>query len=343
MYLKKKINRMKLFKINRKWLKAGLLCWALAGIVFFSCVYLDEVLYESSVKAGETATFIMKTHMEPLADIEDDRLIVAILVPKSWKAAQNTKVTYINSLEAGVVKSMSIIPESSMPKNMPGYTWEAALRDRFGFGPNVLDDMEWIPYQSDEAGRVTNNEKMSIEIKIETKTGTENLRAKLGFFVNHSDDGLGTSADHFKIQFTDCFEVTDGEGVLIDFCEKHFNLFQPSSVTKDDIVSLKFQGDIEPNDLDNAGEIFLQIKAYTDAGNEYAVLERNAKTRMQRELENGRTYSLTFWPSEYFGVPEQESITRIEYYFTNEDATAFVKETQDDGTQTWFLTPFTCK
>jgi hypothetical protein len=329
-----------LYKIQRKALGAGLLVLLATGIILFSCVYLDEILYEPTVKAGETAVFIMKTRMEPHEDHDNIRLIIAILVPKSWNAAKNAKLTYFNSLDNGAEKTMSLIPENVPPKNQPGLSWSEALRQKYGFGANVLDDMEWLAYWSDEVGETVNNLPFSIDIKAEIKVSNENLRAKLGFFINHSEDGLG-GEDHYKVGYTDCFEVVDGEGPLFDFCEPHINLFTPSYVTKDDIVTVKFQGDVEPTVLDNVQDIYLNAKVYTHSGHEYTVDERTAKTKMTNE--QGKTFGLTFWPAGYFNIPEDEEIDRIEYFFTNADGTLSVKETNDDGSTSSFEMPFTCR
>jgi hypothetical protein len=206
--------------------------------------------------------------------------------------------------------------------------------------------MEWVTYQSDEIYEVHNGDNQSATIKIVTKVGEENMRVKLGFFITMGEYSLlSNDARYFKVQYTDCIEVVDGDETLfVDFCEAHFNAFQPASATKDDVVTFKFQGDIGPNDLDDTREIYLCAKAFTHAGNEYAVTERTAKSRMINENEPGKTYSLTFWPADYFGVPENEEILRVEYYFTNADGSLSVMETTDDETPpTWFFSIFNCK
>ena len=94
--------------------------------------------------------------------------------------------------------------------------------------------------------------------------------------------------------------------------------------------------------MDNANEIYLIAKAFTNNGAEYAVTERSAKNRMI--YESGKTYSLTFWAADYFGIPENEELLRIEYYFTNEDGSQSVLQTYETGEpDTWFLSTLTCK
>ncbi|GHT72775.1 DUF4961 domain-containing protein [Bacteroidia bacterium] len=332
-----------LYKINRKWLMAGFSGLLLAGILFFSCVYLDSVIYDSTLKANEEATFTVNMHIVSNED-RTTRLILSFLAPKSWNAGEHTKITYVDTYDEGVLKSMSLIPLEQSPLNEAGLTWGEAMKKYFGVGLNVLDDMEWVTYQSDEIYNVHNGDNQSAVIKIVTRVGEENMRVKLSFFITMGEYSLSSADErYFKIENTDCIEVVDGDETLYtDFCEAHFNSVQPSGLTKDDIVTFKFQGEIAPNELDDTNEIYLCAKAFTTAYREYAVTERTAKTRMK--IESGRTYSLTFWAADYFGIPEGEEILRVEYYFTNADGSLSVKQTYETGEpDTWFLSMFNCK
>jgi hypothetical protein len=328
---------------NKQKLIVGLSTAVFCILALLSCIYLDGIEYEPVVKAGEKAVFTMKVRVEPAQGANDERLVVGFLVPKIWDAAENTTVTYISTLYPGSVKTMSPIPEGNLPVNAGGLTWEAALRDRFGFGPNVLDDMEWLVYWTDDVESVTVRENFSVDIKIETLTGAENMKVKLGFFVSYLGDGFGTNQDSYKVLYTDCFEVVEGLGVPMDFCEPHFNMFQPSQVTKDDIVTIRFQGAVEPNVLDEVDEVYLCATAYTDAGNAADVSDRRPASKMTKAGSDGKTYSITLWPADYFNIPENESIERIEYFFSNKDGSLWVKETADNGTETPFVTPCICR
>ncbi len=306
------------------------------------CLFLDSVNYDPIVKAGEIATFEMNIRVEPLENSSDVRLVIGYLVPKSWDAANNTDVTYTSNIDEGT-KTMSLIPEGNLPRNGNGLTWEDGLKNKYGVGPNVLDDMEWIVYWSDQVYSVTNGEKLEATVSLKTKTGPDNLRAKLGFFLNHTNDGLSNSTDHNKVMYTDCFEVVEGEGSVIDFCELHYNSAQPINATKDDILTIKFQGDIGENILDNANEVYFCGTAYTDNGNSYTVCGLEDKAQMQKENEFGHTYSLTFWPAGFFGIPNDEAIIRIDYSFQNEDGSLELQQTSDDETESPFLYEFICK
>jgi len=321
---------------------AGIFCLAFAVAAFYSCVYLDDIFYETTLIAGENAEFTVNMHISTAADSES-RLIFSVLVPKSWNTSANSTVTFTDTYDNGKLKTMSLVPVETSPKNQAGLTWEQALKNKYGVGPNVNDNMEWVTCQSDEVFSVKNGDNQSAEIKLVIKVGEDNLRAKLGFFVNYSDDGLGTNEDCYKVKYTDCIDVVDGDdAAYVDYCERHFNAISPFSATKDDIFTITFQGDVAPNDLDNLNEIYLCAKVYTDAMNEYSVSEKSAKTLMKKET--GRTFSLTFWPAAFFNIPDGEEIVRIDYYFTNKDGNMSVLQTYDDDTPpSWFSSPFICK
>jgi hypothetical protein len=333
-----------LYQIKRKRVKTGFIGLLLAMLTVISCVYLDSVDYESTLTAGEEATFTVNMHIEGWGT-NGTSLIFSFLAPKSWNAAANTTVTYTETYNPGVVQTMSLLPVETAPSKQPGKTWAAALRDEYGVGPNVLDDMEWVTFQGNVSYVIADNDNQSAIIKVVTRVGPDNMRVKLGFYVDHSANGMGDNIngnDSHAVYYTDCIEVMDGEGELIDFCELHFNLVVPPNATKNDILTIKFQGDIETNDLDGINEIYLVSKATTNSGNEYEVNEKTAKTRMVNE--SGKTYSLTFWAANYFGIPENEEILRIDYYFTNLDGNRWVMQTYDNGDpDTWFSKMIICK
>jgi hypothetical protein len=307
---------MKIF--NNKIFKRifGFLC---LGLLMVSCIYLDSIDYsEDGAIAGEETTFKLNVRVEPLSNENNERMVVAFLAPKSWDATNNTEVTYTNSIDEGI-QTASLVPEDDLPRNAGGLTWKSAIRNKFGVGPNVLNDMEWVVFWTDKVYNVVNGEKITATFNVKVKTGPGNLRAKLGFLINNTGDGLSGDASRFKILYTDCFEVSEGEGAVTDFCELHFNFAQPLTATKNDILTIKFQGDIGENPLAGQNEIHLCATAYTVSGNSYQQCAQDDKTLMIKESVFSNTYSLSFWVADLFGIPEGEELDRIVYSFKNQD------------------------
>ena len=312
--------------------------------VFASCVYLDSIdvkqpqgdgTMAAKINAGEIATFVMNGHIEVAGDQVqyDDRLIFAILVPKAWKLLENNpQVTYRTTvLETWeTVSTMSPIPDTQSPKNMQGYTWPDALMERFGVGTNVLNDMEWVAFKSDKGYHLNNGDKPYFEVTVKCYVGMQNLRARLGFFINRDDDGLSQDDRYFKASFSDPFTVENGTGTYIDFCTYHYNAVEPLESNQNDFIAFSFIGSAHINDLSATGEVYFNAVAHTDAGNTYEVMARDASTLMKRENSYSSTYKKTIWPAGYFGIPEGETITKIEYQFVNADGTIVINKTADD-------------
>ena len=213
---------------------------------------------------------------------------------------------------------------------MQGYTWPDALMERFGVGTNVLNDMEWVAFKSDKGYHLNNGDKPYFEVTVKCYVGMQNLRARLGFFINRDDDGLSQDDRYFKASFSDPFTVENGTGTYIDFCTYHYNAVEPLESNQNDFITFSFIGSAHLNDLSATGEVYFNAVAHTDAGNTYEVMARDASTLMKRENSYSSTYKKTIWPAGYFGVPEGETITKIEYQFVNADGTIVINKTADD-------------
>lgn len=296
-----------------------------------------------SAQAGETVTFTVHPYFKMAENRTNARMIIGFLAPKRWEAANNTTVTYTSNVDDGV-QTMSLVPENVLAeysdKNGHGkVTWKQALTEDYGVGPNVLEGMEWIVYQTDKTYTVFNEEQIRADVKVQVKVGPQNMRVKLGFFLAESADGT-KEGDFTAIMYTDCFEVTDGEGDIIDFCELHVNAIQPVSATQEDIVTVSFQGDIRENDLQGAEAVYLCATAYTDGGHSYVRCNFDEKSKMKKSSLFGNNFEMSLWPKAYFGIPEGETITKIQYSFTNEDGSIEVMgDMGDDDEETW--APFT--
>lgn len=291
-------------------------------------------------KAGEPIEIIADVQVHFQSEVKGEKFIIAVQAPRSWKAANNTEIVFecIGFDEGeGVWNTMSLIPADVSPQNQKGLTWPQALQKKLrDENPNVLDDMEWVAFQSDRTFDLNLNAEYKMNVKVKTITGPENLRAKIGVFVNHSSDGLGSNDPapmggiRWNALWTDCIEVVEGEGDIIDFCEFHFNMHTLGKATQDDIVTIKYIGDVDTNDLMNEQDIYLCATAITTDGAEYKVNDRLDASKMRKESKYGKIFSLTFWPEAYFQINRNEVIDRIEYYFADKTGTKYVSLYDDE-------------
>ena len=203
----------------------------------------EEVSY---VKAGDIATFSLEGHAETNEEKVGFNLVVGILVPKSWNARVNTTMTYTAPGMNVEDDPLIVIPESELPKGK-NLSWPDLLMNEFGTMSNVLNDMEWVVYRT--TAEKAPNGVTNFVVTIKCKTGPKNLKAHIGFFINHTDDGYSKDKDHYAITESECFEVVEGEGLVTDFCDMHFNKVEPLAALQDDFVTFSFQGGIQSNDF----------------------------------------------------------------------------------------------
>lgn len=342
---------MKMMKrTNNLIIAAALAC--VVSLVVFSCVYIDSYTIAQTdengnevywAKANSAVTFSMRGHIECRTTDNDGvttKFVFAMLVPRDWEMAKNGVVTYKCDLadDRNQEMSMSVIPDTQLPKWGEGRTWVQCLVSTYGVGPNVLDDMEWVVYQTDITWNIRNNQDPTYQIIVRTKTGRRNLRCKLGFFVNHTDDGFSGGTDHKKVVFaSECFEVIGGKGMTIDFCNRHFNRVSPLTALQDDYITISYQADLDPsvenNPLAETADVYLRGKAVTTEGKVYNAPPIGPETRMNLQESLGRCFNLTIWPAGFFGVPSSEQIEYMDYYFSNADGSAIVNQSVDDRIQ----------
>lgn len=99
----------------------------LMALVVVGCVYLDKVNVNQGTeenpiywaKAGEIATFTIDAHID-CAENQTKKFLMAILVPKSWNARENTTVTYTATGKEDGVTSLPMSPVNPqlVPKNV---------------------------------------------------------------------------------------------------------------------------------------------------------------------------------------------------------------------------------
>lgn len=336
--MKKYINK------NKRIYSLGVIISLIVTLILIGCVFLDTVsvlqlqsdgTQAPKAKAGSSATFTLDGRINCQEDHGDVQFVVSFLAPKSWNVRRYAEVTYKTTLhtDPDELLKMHIIPDSSLPKNGAGRTWGEALIQEYSVGPNVLSDMEWVTFMTDDKWAIFNGDKPSYTIYIKTNVGEQNLRTYLGFFVNHTDDGISSSSDHKKVKFSEeIFEVYDGKGLMIDYAKDHFNKVQPLASLQDDYVTFSFNGGVYDNDLNSVDEVFIEAKAYDAFNNLISVInEKSDKTLLVRESNYNRVRSLTVWPARFFNVPDGLIINHVEYVFTNRDGSVTITQTDDDS------------
>src|SRR3546814_13207654 len=83
----------------------------------------------------------------PNAGVEANvRLVVGFLAPKGWNAGANTIMSYTSNMGNG---TMSRVPAGRTPAQS-SLEWPAAMMEKAGIGGNLIKDMEWVAFWTDQ-------------------------------------------------------------------------------------------------------------------------------------------------------------------------------------------------
>lgn len=311
----------------------------------YACVFLDsydinQLQADGSkaprIEAGHEATFTLKGHIASIGDSEEDtRFVVAMLAPRSWDIANKTIITFSAGgfYDPLDTQNMSLIPAGASPKAYPGYSWPDALREKYGIGNNKYNDMEWVAWWADDPVPYSNGSKCEYTVTIKSIVSDENLIAYLGFVVTHSarslEDDLNNNYHYASVFPSELFTVYGGQGETIDYTKTRFNNTDPTRALQDDLISFTFDGETNVNDLINYDEIYFESTAYTEEGGVYRVDKRDKETLMNRPNTFEHSYSIVIWPAGFYSIPEGETITKIDYCFSNYDGSVVVNKSYD--------------
>jgi len=310
-----------------KYIRHLYLVLGVAVIVFLSQCGLNPFTVEmpASADAGQTVTFKLQGSTMPRIDNNSadptysTKLMVGMMVPKSWNAKQNTKVNLVSPKGD---ETLVLVPDT---ENEPvsGQNWPTAAKKRFGIGPNLFDDFEWIIYRTNKVYTFINNEDIDFVVNISCKVGPENMVTKLGFYLGSSKENLRPDdSDYTKVAFSNQFEVKNGEGDLIDFVNPQLSKIDPVKSLDNDIVTFTFDAGVTDTQLSNTEAVFVCGKAFDQNNNMVSeVCEQTAKTKLT--AIGGKRYRIDLWPRGFFNVSPGTTISRIEYYYT--DGTGAVK------------------
>src|SRR5690606_1666505 len=219
------------------------------GLIVGACVStIVNIQQPTIVAAGDTAHIVLDIQWKETNEDHTDRQVIGICVPKSSNAGSNTKMYLVSEIgESG----MSKVPAGATEPSS-GLEWAEAFTKKFGIGPNLIDDMEWIVFWSDIKFFVANQSLVNAKIFINIKTGPDNLMVKPGYAMCEDRDGLSDSnSGYYTSAFGNCLEVNEGEGDVVDFCNPQIGIGEPSNATDNDIITLKYNALLDTTALSN--------------------------------------------------------------------------------------------
>ncbi|WP_342648051.1 DUF4961 domain-containing protein [Mucilaginibacter sp. CSA2-8R] len=316
---------------------------ALILFVLANCTAtIDSIIQPLSAKVNDVISVKLNTTFQADATSDPQTIIVGILAPKSWKLGQggNTAVT-ISSVKGD--GTLSLMPSSNIAAGaVNGENWATRFKNRFGIGPNYIDDMEWVVFRTDARYVGNGGERIATVFNIKMKVGVDNKNTtvKLGYVICNETNGVnpGDENVYWNVKYTDCMSVTGGKGDLVDFCNPALTILTPAKVLDNEYVSILFDNTIISTKLTGSDNTYLCATAHTTDNQDIVVCSQDDKTKMIKVADN--KYSITLWPKGYFKVPDGKTLASIDYYIT--DKTGAIKVGYAN-TNTPFKLTFTCE
>ena len=326
-------------KLSGKRSIKGSLIWKILGglllLIIASCsITIDNVVQTASVNGGDILPVTLNVTITTNQS-QTSNFMVAVLVPKIWKAAQNATITFTSDISSGD-QSMTAIAAGTPAPQGGGLDWPTLLATKIGNGGNLLPEYEWVAFYSNASYSVAGNATIHATVSIKIKTSPDNLFFKLGYCVANSTDGL-SSTDRYASAFPGCFQVV-GTGDLIDFCNPQISTVDPRTSMDNDIITLTFDGGVQSTALDNASQVYLCISGITDKGDSLSVCTQTDLTKMISLGLN--KWQKDIWPRKLFNLTNDRRLTGLRYYFT--DATGGSKVGYAGGA-TPFIYSFNCQ
>ncbi|MFD0793069.1 DUF4961 domain-containing protein [Mucilaginibacter litoreus] len=268
-----------------------------------------------TANAGEQITAVLDANFRINGGPYTKNIVIGILAPRSWKLAQNTTITYTSAKGPGTFKPIPPDVVAGNAKN--GENWTTIMKKKMGIGPNYIDDMEWVPFITTQTISANNNDDIHAVFTIKMKVGVDgqNTSVRLGYVVCNDTDGLDDGSPYlWPFKFADCLEVK-GAGDLIDFCNPSLSILNPVKALDNDYETITFDNTVVNTELKGQTDIYLCATAHTSDGKDIAICTQDDRSKM---IEAGANkFQIVIWPRQYFNLSAGQTITSVDYYFTN--------------------------
>ena len=306
-------------------------------VIIVSCsMTIDSVVQPMNISGGQTLPVTLNVKVTTNTS-QTSKLMIAILCPKLWHVAANTHLTFTSDITTGA-QQMTVIPAGTSAPQGNGLDWPNLLAQKIGNGGNLINDWEWVAFYSNADFSVGGNVTVNATVKITMPVSNDNLSFKLGYVVANSTDGL-SGTDRYGSFFPGCFKV-DGVGDLVDFCNPQLASVEPRTSLDNDIITINFDGGVAANGLQSATSVYLCATGVTTTGLRINKCAAIAGTKLT-SLGVGR-WRIDIWPRNFFGLTDVQTLSKIEYFFT--DATGATQVGYGGGTSTTaFVYTFKCQ
>lgn len=311
---------------------------AVFAALLVSCVFtVEKIVLPDTIKSDSTIEINTRISFFHVQSDENSRLVFGILVPKEWKAASNTTITFSTEGrpdgqqgQPEIVNAKMHVVDPSATDPTTGQTWSAAFQSMYGSCGNY-GLTEWVVFESDEVYVVNwgENKTWYADVKIKIKTGSASDKF---FFANAfcgTTYGFGVDGSDHKYSNA-LVTVLESEGGVgrNDYTVPALVSTTPMTFSYEDIISINFVSKVgdSSTELYGVDKVYLQGVATLASGKEVKMTAKTDMSLMKKTSDVD--YYKYIYPRQFFGVSDSEEITMIKVWF--EDATG-AKVQDNDG------------
>lgn len=308
-----------------------ILTLACLAAILFSCITFNSVVWPSDPQTDTEIEVKVQVQLVPETE-RNGYFVLAMLVPKNWKVADNLQAVYsakdvqsggkmINITEERMVSANDYTePTTTMP-------YSTAMLSQYGVLGNT-GPVEWVVVRgttminTDGSG---DHPTTVADVSLKFRTGVSNVKFFTAVATCLSDNGFNTSNDgEFLISDTQTIQVRGGKG-NDDYTVLHFVSTTPQTFRYGDFVSIEFVSRIE----DTLTPLYGEEKVYLNA---VATLSDGSEKTVKNILmtKSGDVHYFKYvYPKRLFGLDEDASILDLHVWFTNADGTKVATDSQN--------------
>src|ERR1700754_149973 len=165
------------------------LTWKIIGglllLIIVSCsMSIDSIVQPASVNGGDNLPVTLNVTIVT-NQAQTSNFMVAVLVPKVWKARQNATITFTSDISSGP-QPMTVIPVGTAAPQGGGADWPTLLLNKIGNGGNLIADYEWVAFYSNSSYSINGVATVHAQVSINIQTSPDNLSFKLAYCVANS-------------------------------------------------------------------------------------------------------------------------------------------------------------
>lgn len=250
--------------------------------------------------------------------------VFAMLVPKGWAGAQNMTVSYVTTL--GGTGTMVLMPSTTLePQTVSAgtnLTWTNALKAKFGIEANLVDDLEWVVFESPKQITFPNTQIDLGTVTIKLKAGVDMNTTiyKPSYVICESQDGLDEDAAWSYQRIYDIYNgpklTVTGPNDVIDLCDPQLTSANPPKALDNEFVTISYNSTLDSLHLLQGNQFYLCVdSASTTDGKDVAgICTQTAASKLTETSATSNVYNITIWPRTYLGLTSTQQLSKLYYH-----------------------------